>query len=98
MSKATGAELPSLQTLQQSADIQRQVHQRYLELEQQALQPQGTVQGLVDLIVKSSEKVNKEKSKLKWPQDHVYVGIHRKQPTYEQLTECQWMLGFLKQR
>ena len=25
------------------------------------------------------------------------MGVHRKQPSYEQLDECSWMLGFLRQ-
>ena len=89
--------LPPLASLQQTADIQQRVQQRYKELEDQVENPQGTVGNLVNLLVKNSVK-NKENSKLKWPQDHVYVGIHRRNPTYDQLEECQWFLGFLKQR
>ena len=32
-----------------------------------------------------------------WPQDFVFVGIHRRWPSYDQLDECSWMLGFLRQ-
>ena len=33
-----------------------------------------------------------------WPQDHIFVGTHRRKPTYDELDECQWLLGFLRQR
>ena len=28
----------------------------------------------------------------------MHVGIHRAKPSYDQLDECQWLLGFLRQR
>ena len=52
----TTTEMPTIQALQHSADIQRQVHQRYAELESFATQPQGTVQGLMDALLQGSEK------------------------------------------
>ena len=91
----SASELPSIQALQDSARIQDQVHNRYQELEQ-AAQEQGTVGSLIELLM-NSNKISKD-AKLKWPQEHVFVGRDRRRPTYEQLNECQWMLGFLKQR
>ena len=44
-------------------------------------------------------KVDKQqKTKVKWPQDYVFVGPQRQKPTYNNLTECQWFLGFLRDR
>ena len=69
---------------------------RYQELEQ-ASQPQGIMEIFCAMFWKGSEKVkNKENSKLKWPNDHVFVDIHRKCPSYEQLDER--VLGLLRQR
>ena len=52
---------------------------------------------LFNYIIQNSE-TTKESSKLKWPQDHVYVGTRRTKPTYDQLDECKWFVGFLRQR
>ena len=64
--------LPSLYTIQQSAEIQERVHNIYQELGSQVAQPQGTVEEFVEFLRKKSDK-NKEK--LIWPQEHDSVGI-----------------------
>ena len=71
---AEAEDFPSLNTLQHTADIQRRVHARYNELEDHIAQPSGTVEHLANYIVKNSEK-NSRNSKMKWPQDQVYVGF-----------------------
>ena len=38
------------------------------------------------------------RQKVKWPQHLVSEGSLRKRPTYDQLTTCQWLLGFLRIR
>ena len=49
-------EFPSLQTLQDTAEIQQQVQERYSELEQAADHSRGTFENLVELFNKSYEK------------------------------------------
>ena len=91
-------ELPSLQELQQASDIQRQVHDRYQQLERNAQHSSGIDYNSLFELFKNVEKSKSVEKKLKWPNDHVYIGTDRKKPTYDQLDECQWMLGFLRQR
>ena len=85
---AEAENFPSLNPLQHTADIQRQMHARYSELEDHIAQPSGTVEHLANYIVKNSEK-NIRNSKMKWPKDQVYVGVRTTKPTYEQLNEVQ---------
>ena len=100
-SEATGQQIPdhiipSMQTLRQSADINRQVQQRYHELEEAS---RLSIQGNLDLLIEALTKKQKnEKIKVKWPQDLAFVGTMRKRPTYDPLTTCQWMLGYLRIR
>ena len=84
--------IPTLQTLRQDADIQQRVQHRFHELEQ--LQQPDT--GNLDLLIDALVKKKTEKQKIKWPQELAFVGTMRKRPSYEQLTICQWMLGFLR--
>ena len=91
-------EFPSLQTLNSTARIQQQVQERYKELEDVSENSKGTLDSFIEYVVKNSEKKSKDATKGMWPQDHVFVGTHRGKPTYEQLDECQWLLGFLRQR
>ena len=60
-------ELPMIQNLQSSTDIQHRVHERYQE---QQAQGQGTVENIIEWVVKNSKNV-KESVKLQWPQDHI---------------------------
>ena len=88
--------IPSMQTLRQSADINRQVQQRYRELDEASrLSHQGNLDLLIEALTK---KQKNEKIKVKWPQDLAFVGTMKKRPTYDQLTTCQWMLGYLRIR
>ena len=91
-------DFPPLQTLHASATIQRQVQDRYKELEDASVNQKGTLENIIEYFTKNSEKKSKDASKGMWPQDHVHVGIDRRKPTYDQLDECQWVLGFLRQR
>ena len=88
--------IPSMQTLRQSVDVNRQVQQRYRELEEATrLGNQGNLDLLIEALTK---KQKNEKIKVKWPQDLAFVGTMRKRPTYDQLTTCQWILGYLRIR
>ena len=89
---------PPLQTLNNTASIQRQVQERYRELETANESSKGTLDNILEYFVKNSEKKAKDPAKGMWPQDHVFVGTHRRKPTYDDLDECQWLLGFLRQR
>ena len=88
--------IPSLQALRNSQTIHQKVNKRYQELEEAVQVSPGNLDILLDTIQK---KVHKDaKKKVKWPQDLAFVGSLRKRPTYNQLTTCQWMLGFLRIR
>ena len=91
-------DFPSLETLTNTAEIQQQVQARYAELEQANSQPKGTLETLVELFSKNVEKKPKDQFKHLWPQNHVYVGVHREKSCYNQLDECKLILGFLRQR
>ena len=56
--------------------------------------------GKLDILLETiQKKVSKDsKQKIKWSQDLAFVGSMRKRPSYEQLTTCQWLLGFLRIR
>ena len=86
--------IPSLQALKNSQAIHHKVNRRYQELEDAVQVSPGNLDILLETIQK---KVHKEaKQKPKWPQDLAFVGSLRKRPSYDQLTTCQWMLGFLR--
>ena len=88
--------LPTMQALQQTAAIQQQVHRRFQELETAKNNDQGNLESFIEALHK---KVNiPSKSKIKWPQDHAFVGTQRKKLTYEQLDQGTWLLGFLRIR
>ena len=88
--------IPSLQTLCQSAHINDRVQQRYQELEEAiSLNSQGNIELLLEAL---NQRKKNEKIKVKWPQDLAFIGSLRKRPTYEQLSTCQWLLGFLRIR
>ena len=72
------------------------MNKRYQELEEAVQVSPGNLDILLDTIQK---KVHKDaKKKVKWPQNLAFVGSLCKRPTYDQLTTCQWMLGFLRIR
>ena len=55
-----------------------------------------TNQGSIDLLLEVlSRKQKQDKVKAKWPQDLAFIGSIKKRSSYEQLTTCQWLLGFL---
>ena len=86
--------IPSLQALKNSHAIHHKVNRRYQELEDAVQVSPGNLDILLETIQK---KVHKDaKQKPKWPQDLAFVGSLRKRPSYDQLTTCQWMLGFLR--
>ena len=88
--------IPSLQVLRQSADINNKVQQRYRELEEAST---TSAQGNLDILLEVLTRKQKgEKIKVKWPQDLAFIGSMRRRPNYEQLTTCQWLLGFLRIR
>ena len=94
--------VPSIQALRTTAVDQALVQQRLQELNQQAL-PQhpgnhilhNSVQQTVPQIT-SKAKGKKEKVDVVWPQDCAFVGHLRARVTYEQLTQAQFVLGFLR--
>ena len=68
--------LPTMQALQQTAAIQQQVHKRFQELETAKNSDQGNFESFTEALHK---KVNiPSKAKIKWPQDHAFVGTQRK--------------------
>ena len=86
--------IPSLQALQNSQVIQQKVNRQYQELEETVHMSPGNLDILLETIQKKVSKENKQK--IKWPQDLAFVGSLSKHPTYDQLTTCQRMLGFLR--
>ena len=88
--------IPSLQALKNSQAIHHKVNRCYQELEDAVQVSPGNLDILLETIQK---KVHKEaKQKPKWSQDLAFVGSLHKRPSYDQLTTCQWMLGFLRIR
>ena len=93
LQNATEGTIPSLQQLRQASDIHTKVQKRYQELEDTA--GHGN-QGNLDLLLEVlSRKQKQDKVKVQWPQDLAFVGSMRKRPTYDQLTICQCLLGFM---
>ena len=89
-----GHAIPSLDSLRQATDINQRVQERYKELEEAS---NATTTGKFELLLDAFIKDKKiDKKKVKWPQDQAFIGVMRKRPTYEQLTLCQWLLGFLR--
>ena len=94
--------VPNLSTLRNSADIQAQVNARLQELKQAN---QMNTAGTGNLSIMSPDlskevtvgsKGGKDKKiSVAWPQDLTFVGTLRKRPQYEDLTQTQWILGFL---
>ena len=96
LQNATESIIPSLQQLRQANDIHTKVQRKYQELEDTA--GHGN-QGNLDLLLEVlSKKQKQDKIKVQWPQDLAFVGSMRKRPTYEQLTICQWLIGFMRIR
>ena len=89
--------IPTFNNLQRSEELNARVNKRYAELEQTDTNTQGMSE-LQSFLQLWQSKQKSEKNKVKWPQDYVYVGPQRTKPTYERLNECQWFLGFLKDR
>ena len=93
--------IPSMQALRTTAVNQDLVQRRLQELQQQAT-PQTT--GISSNITSqthntgasSSKKGKKEKIDVVWPQDCAFVGHLRARVSYEQLTQAQFTLGFLR--
>ena len=90
--------IPTFRTLQRSANLQERVQRRFQELDESRQEPEGKdhLETLIQLLKNKSDSSNKQK--VKWPQDYVFVGPERKKPSYEALDECQWVLGFLRDR
>ena len=93
--------VPTLATLRNSADIQAQVNACLQELEQaNRTNTAGTGDSSMvvpDLSKKvTGSKGGDKKVSVAWPQDLAFVGTLRKRPQYEDLTQTQWMLGFLR--
>ena len=86
--------IPSLNTLRQATDLTQRVQERYRELEEANNQTAtGKFELLLDALIKDKKT---DKKKVKWPQDQAFIGVMRKRPSYEHLTICQWLLGFLR--
>ena len=95
--------VPNLSTLRNSADIQAQVNARLQELEQaNQMNTAGTGSSssmspdLSKRVTVGSKGGKDEKISVAWPQDLAFVGTLRKRPQYEDLTQTQWILGFLR--
>ena len=95
--------VPNLSTLRNSAEIQAQVNARLQELEQaNQMNTAGTGNSSImspDLSKKvtvGSKGGKDKKISVAWPQDLSFVGTLRKRPQYEDLTQTQWILGFLR--
>ena len=93
--------IPSLQALRSTAVNQEMVQRRLEELQQQAI-PQDTGKIInfsssreLGSVTNNTKKGKKEKVEVVWPQDCAFVGHLRAQVTYEQLTQSQFVLGFL---
>ena len=86
--------IPSLNTLRQATDLNQRVQERYKELEEANNQAAtGKFELLLDALIRDKKT---DKRKVKWPQDQAFIGVMRKRPSYEHLTICQWLLGFLR--
>ena len=78
------------------------VQRRLKELQQQAI-PQDTGKTTnfsanheLGSVINNTKKGKKEKVEVVWPQDCAFVGHLRARVTYEQLTQSQFVLGFLR--
>ena len=94
--------IPSLQALRTTAVNQDLVQHRLEELQQQAT-PQAAGNQLncnprheSSNNSTSHRKGKKEKIEVVWPQDCAFVGHLRSRVTYEQLTQSQFVLGYLR--
>ena len=91
-----------MKALRTTAVNQDLVQRRLAELHQEA-QPQATGNGACNHYSNelnkrnnSTKKGKKEKIEVVWPQDCAFVGHLRARVTYEQLTQSQFVLGFLR--
>ena len=94
--------IPSIQALKSTAVNQELVQRRLQELQQQVI-PQDTgkmtnfsASNQVNSLNNNSKKGKKDKVEVVWPQDCAFVGHLRARVTYEQLTQSQFVLGFLR--
>ena len=94
--------IPSLQALRTTAVNQDLVQRRLEELQQQAV-PQAAGNSLhiqshhqYNSNSTNHRKGKKEKVEVVWPQDCAFVGHLRSRVTYEQLTQAQFVLGYLR--
>ena len=94
--------IPSIQALRTTAVNQDLVQQRLQQLNQYAL-PQQPGNSLSHIppphtapVLTSKPKTKKEKIEVTWPQDCAFVGHLRARVTYDQLTQAQFVLGFLR--
>ena len=93
--------IPSLHALKTTAVNQDLVQRRLNELQQQAVpQPTGNANNFIQQGLSGStsnpKKNKKEKVEVVWPQVCVFVGHLRSRVTYEQLTQSQFVLGYLR--
>ena len=94
--------IPSIQALRTTAVNQDLVQQRLQELNHLALpQQQGNYihynpPQVTQTHVATKPKGKKEKVEVVWPQDCAFVGHLRARVSYEQLTQAQFVLGFLR--
>ena len=94
--------IPSIQALRTTAVNQDLVQQRLQELNHLALpHHQGnhinyTLPQPGPGQVPNKPKGKKEKVEVVWPQDYAFVGHLRARVSYEQLTQAQFVLGFLR--
>ena len=94
--------IPSIQALRTTAVNQDLVQQRLQELNHLALpQYQGNhlhfnLPQSCPPPVPNKTKGKKEKVEVVWPQDCAFVGHLRARVSYEQLTQAQFVLGFLR--
>ena len=94
--------IPSIQALHTTAVNQDLVQQRLQQLNQYALpqQPGNLLShnpaSHTAPVATSKPKTKKEKIEVTWPQDCAFVGHLRARVTYDQLTQAQFVLGFLR--
>ena len=94
--------IPSIQALRTTAVNQDLVQQRLQQLNQYALPQQPgnllshNLTPHTTPVATSKPKTKKEKIEVTWPQDCAFVGHLRARVTYDQLTQAQFILGFLR--
>ena len=83
--------VPSTQILRQNALIQKQVDDRFLELQSNTV---ATSTGKIKSQRGGTEVI--VKNFVAWPQNYMLLGPEKKRPTYDQLDPIHWMSGCLK--